>query len=400
MLNRRWLRVLALLLGLSLVAAACGDDDDTEAATEDTAADETEDTAAEDEPAEGEEPADEGDDASAAGDVTLDDLCTEAKDAGVEAPEGYVVRLITDIGKIDDQTFNQFAYEGMKAAEECFGFETSYIETASEADYARNIATSLEGGPDLIITTGFLLATDTLEAAEANPEVNFIGIDQFQPEFPPNYIGVQFREDEGGCLAGVAAGLLTETNVIGVVGGREDVPPVVRYVNAYESCAKQVNPDVSVLSIYNESFNAPEKGASDASQFIGEGADVIFGAGGPTGSAGVVQATTQGLWGIGVDQDEYFSTFDGGSAAGADRLATSAVKRVDLGVFENIVAALSGEFEGGLYTLSAENGGITYAPPHDADVPQEVLDALEETRVALAEGSFEIGVDPVTGLPE
>lgn len=399
MLNRRWLRVLALLLGLSLIAAACGDDD-AETATDDTAADETEDTAADEEPAD--EPADEGEDDGDAADsqVSLDDLCTEAKDAGVEAPEGFVVRLITDIGKVDDQTFNQFAYEGMKAAEECFGFETSFIETASEADYARNIATSLEGDPDVLITVGFLLATDTLEAAEANPETRFIGIDQFQEEFPENYIGVQFREDEGGCLAGVAAGLLTETNVVGVVAGREDVPPVVRYVNAYESCAKQVNPDVQVLSIYNEAFNTPDKGASDASQFIGEGADVIFGAGGPTGSGGVVEATTQGLWGIGVDQDEYFSTFDGGSAAGADRLATSAVKRVDLGVFQNIVAALSGEFQGGLFTLSAENGGITYAPPHDADVPQEVLDALEETRVALAEGTFEIGVDPVTGLPE
>ncbi|HEU5082237.1 MAG TPA: BMP family ABC transporter substrate-binding protein [Acidimicrobiales bacterium] len=391
--------MLALLLGLSMIAAACGDDD-AETATDDTVADETEDTAADEEPAD--EPADEGEGGGDAADsqVSLDDLCTEAKDAGVEAPEGFVVRLITDIGKVDDQTFNQFAYEGMKAAEECFGFETSYIETASEADYARNIATSLEGDPDVLITVGFLLATDTLEAAEANPETLFIGIDQFQEEFPENYIGVQFREDEGGCLAGVAAGLLTETNVVGVVAGREDVPPVVRYVNAYESCAKQVNPDVQVLSIYNEAFNTPDKGASDASQFIGEGADVIFGAGGPTGSGGVVEATTQGLWGIGVDQDEYFSTFDGGSAAGADHLATSAVKRVDLGVFQNIVAALSGEFQGGLFTLSAENGGITYAPPHDADVPQEVLDALEETRVALAEGTFDIGVDPITGLPE
>lgn len=392
MLNRRWLRVLALLLGLSLIATACGDDD-AETATADPAADETEDTTDDTEaPAEGEGDAGE--------EVTLDDLCTEAKDAGVEAPEGFVVRLITDIGKVDDQTFNQFAFEGMKAAEECFGFQTSYIETTSEADYARNIATSLEGTPDILITVGFLLATDTLDAAQANPEVKFIGVDQFQEQFPENYVGVQFREDEGGCLAGVAAGLLTETNVIGVVAGREDVPPVVRYVNAYESCAKQVNPDVQVLSIYNEAFNTPDKGASDASQFIGEGADVIFGAGGPTGSGGVVEATTQGLWGIGVDQDEYFSTFDGGKAAGADHLATSAVKRVDLGVFENIVAALKGEFQGGLYTLSAENGGITYAPPHDADLPQEVLDALEETRAALASGTFDIGVDPVTGLPE
>lgn len=396
MLNQRWMRLLALLLGLSLIAAACGDDDDTATDTTDDTSEETSEG-----PDTSEEPT--GDGASgdvASADVSLDDLCAEAKEAGVEVPDDYVVRLITDIGKVDDRTFNQYAYEGMVAAEECFGFETSFIETASEADYARNIATSLEGDPDVLITVGFLLATDTLEAAEANPETRFIGIDQFQEEFPENYVGVQFREDEGGCLAGVAGGLLTETNVIGVVAGREDVPPVVRYVNAYESCAKQVNPEVTVLSIYNEAFNTPDKGASDASQFIGEGADVIFGAGGPTGSGGVVEATTQGKWGIGVDQDEYFSTFDGGAAAGADRLATSAIKRVDIGVFQNIVAALSGDFAGGLFTLEAANGGITYAPSHDADVPQEVLDQLEETRVALAAGTFDIGVDPITGLPE
>lgn len=389
--NRRWFRLLALLLGLALVAAACGDDDDTDTST-DAPSDEAPDDTGDD----GDEPS--GDEAEAA--VTLDDRCAEAQELGIEVPDDFTVRLITDIGKVDDRTFNQFAFEGMEAAAECFDFETSFIETASEADYAKNIATSLDGSPDLIVTVGFLLATDTLAAAEDNPEVNFLGIDQFQPEFPPNYVGVQFREDEGGCLAGVAAGLLTESNVIGVVAGREDVPPVVRYVNAYESCAKQVNPDVSVLSIYNEAFNTPDKGASDAQQFLGEGADVIFGAGGPTGSGGVVEATTQGAWGIGVDQDEYFSTFDGGNAAGADKLATSAIKRVDLSVFDNIVRLLQGEFEGGLFTLTAENGGITYAPPHDADVPQEVLDELEATRQALADGSFEIGVDPVTGLPE
>lgn len=393
--NRRWFRVLALLLGLSLIAAACGDDDDTATTddTEDDAGDTGDDT--------GDDSGDSGDDAGSDADaaVSLDDRCAEAQAAGVEAPDDFVVRLITDIGKVDDRTFNQFAFEGMEAAADCFGFETSFIETASEADYATNIATSLEGSPDAIVTVGFLLATDTLEAAENNPDVSFIGVDQFQPEFPDNYVGVQFREDEGGCLAGVAAGLLTESGVIGVVGGREDVPPVVRYVNAYESCAKQANPDVTVLSTYNESFNDPAKGASDAQQFLGEGADVIFGAGGPTGSAGVVEATKAGAWGIGVDQDEYFSTYDGGSAEGADKLATSAIKRVDLSVFDNIVNLITGDFAGGLFTLTAENGGITYAPSHDAAVPQDVLDALEETRVALAEGTYDIGVDPITGLP-
>ena len=383
-MKKRNLRLLSGLLALGLLAAACGDDDSTDTGSSST-------TAPDDSGSGGDE---------SAAQVSLDDLCTEAKEAGTVAPEGFTVRLVTDIGKVDDRTFNQYAYEGMKAAEECFDFETSFIETVSEADYAKNIATTLEGGPDVVITVGFLLATDTLTAANANAGTNFIGIDQFQPEFPDNYVGVLFNEDEGGYLAGVLAASLSETGTIGVVGGREDVPPVVKLVNGYEAGAKSVNPDINVLSVYNESFNDTAKGESDADQFIGEGADVIFGAGGKTGSAGVVEATSQGLWGIGVDQDEYFSTFDGGAAPGADRLATSAVKRVDLGLFDQIVRVLDGSFAGGPYALTAENGGITYAPFHDADIPDDVAATLEETRQGLADGSIETGLDPVTGLPQ
>jgi basic membrane lipoprotein Med (substrate-binding protein (PBP1-ABC) superfamily) len=377
LLQRRWLRLLAVLIALTLVAAACGDDSDSDTST----GDDTDQTDTE------------------SSEVSLDDLCQEAQDAGVEAPDGFVVRLITDIGKVDDRTFNQFAFEGMEAAKECFGFETSFIETQSEADYAANIATSLEGDPDAIVTVGGLLATDTLAAAEANPEVSFIGVDQFQAEYPENYLGALFREDEGGYLAGVAAATLSESGVIGVVGGREDVPPVVRYVNAYETGAQSVNPDIEVLKIFNESFNDPAKGASDAQQFIGDGADVIFGAGGPTGSAGVKAATEQGLFGIGVDQDEYGSTFDDGAAPGSEFIATSAIKRVDISVFEGIVALLDGSFAGGIAAYDAANGGVTYAPSHDAEVPDGFLATLEETRQALAEGSIDIGVDPITGEP-
>jgi basic membrane protein A len=383
----RMTRAIAVATVLALGLGACGDDDDDTTAEEDAPTTE----------GEGEGEGDAG--ATEGALVTLEDECEAAQADGVEAPEGFRVNLVTDIGRIDDGTFNQFAYEGMTAAEECFGFETSYIETVSEADYATNIATTLSDQPDVVITNGFLIATDTLAAAEDNTDVNFIGIDQFQEEFPPNYVGVLFREDQGGYLAGVLAASLSESGVIGVVGGREDVPPVVRFVNAYETGAQSVNPDIRVLSVYNESFTTPDKGASDAAQFIGEGADVIFGAGGQTGSGGVAAAAEQGVWAIGVDQDEYFTTFNGGDAAGSEYLATSAIKRVDLAVFRNIVAAIQGEFEGGVYTLEAANDGITYAPFHDAEIPEDVAATLEETRQGLADGSIDTGVDPVTGLP-
>lgn len=409
MLHRR-VAMLALLLILSLVAAACADDADdaaegeaSEAVEEVTAEEEatteeaTEAATEAEEPteSEGTEEATEGDDVATA--QTLEEACTAYE--GVEVPEDFNVGLVTDIGRVDDGTFNQFAYDGMIAASECLGFETDFIETASEADYATNISTILENDPEVVVTVGFLIADATLTAATENPDVNFIGIDQFQEEFPENYVGILFREDQGGFLAGAMAALLSESGTVGVVGGLEVVPPVVRFVNGFTTGAQYVNPDINVLSAYTDSFTDPAQGQSVAQQFLGEGADVIFGAGGQTGSGAIAAAAEAGAWAIGVDQDEYFTTFGGGSSPGADRLATSAVKRVDLGTFIQIGDVLAGSFAGGIFTLDAANGGITYAPFHDADIPEDVATEIEAIRAGLADGSIETGVDPVTGLP-
>jgi basic membrane lipoprotein Med (substrate-binding protein (PBP1-ABC) superfamily) len=379
---KRTVRLLAGLVALGLLVASCSSDDNDSSSSGST----TTSAAA----ASG----------ASSGQVSLADVCKQAKDAGVKAPAGFTVRLVTDVGKIDDRTFNQYAYEGMRSAAKCFGFRTSYIETVSEADYAKNIDTTLQSHPAVVVTVGFLLGDATLAAAKANPTVKFIGVDQFQPTYPVNYVGLQYNEDEGGYMAGVLAASLSKTGTIGVVGGRQDVPPVVKLVNGYKAGATSVNPSIKVLSVYNDSFTDPTKGKSDAEQFIGEGADVIFGAGGKTGSAGVQDATQKGVWGIGVDQDEWYSTFESGKAPGADKLASSAVKRVDLGVFEQIVAALDGSFKGQVFVLTAANGGITYAPFHGAKIPAKVAAKLEATRKGLADGSITTGIDPVTGLPK
>ncbi|MBU1226825.1 MAG: BMP family ABC transporter substrate-binding protein, partial [Actinobacteria bacterium] len=377
---------IAVLLAFALVVAACGDD---EAATTTEATEAPTTTAAVTTTTEAVP--------TASGLVTLEEEC--ATYGGLTAPEGFRVNLVTDIGKVDDGTFNQFAYDGMVGALTCFGItESDYIETASEADYAANIGTSLTQEPDVMVTVGFLLTDATGAAATDNPDVSFIGIDQWMLEYPANMVGVLFNEHEGGFIAGAMAASLTASGVVGVVGGREDVPPVVKFVNGYEAGAKYINPDIRVLSVYNESFGDPAKGASDAAQFMGEGADVIFGAGGPTGSGGVKAAAEAGAWGIGVDQDEYFTTFAGGTAPGSEYLATSAMKRVDLAVFRNIAAAIDGSFAGGMYVLTAANDGITYAPFHDAMIPAEVAAAVEAIRAGLADGSIQTGICGIDGL--
>jgi basic membrane protein A and related proteins len=312
------------------------------------------------------------------------------------------VCLVTDLGRVNDGTFNQYAYEGMVRAAEDFGLDTTYIETQAQTDYATNIGTCVDEGNDIIVTVGFLIADGTAAAAAANPDILFIGVDQFVVEPLPNYVGLQFREDQGGFLAGAIAAMMTESGVVAGVYGI-DIPPVVKFRNGFEQGVAYINEqmgtEVTALGVYIDDFVAPDRGAAAAEQFIGEGADVIFGAGGPTGSGGIAFAASEGAYVIGVDQDEYFTTFGAGETEGADRIISSAVKRVDNGVYQMIEAAVNGEPfpESGMFVLSVENEGIGFAPAHDSDVPEEVTAMMEEILAGLIDGSIETGVDPVTG---
>lgn len=307
------------------------------------------------------------------------------------------VCLVTDVGRINDGTFNQFAYEGMTKAADDFNLDNTFIETQAQTDYAKNIQTCIDEGYDIVVTVGFLIADATSAAATANPDVYFIGVDQFFAEAPANLVGIQFREDEAGFLVGAMAASMTESGTVAGVYGI-DIPPVVKYRNGFEQGARYINPDINLLGVYIASFTSPDLGATAAEQFIGEGADVIFGAGGPTGSGGITYAASQGVKVIGVDQDEYNTTFGGGETPGAEYLITSALKRVDVGVYDMIEAVVNGDgFPGAIYVLSTANGGISFAPAHDADVPQEVTDKVSEIESELADGMLSTGVDPVTG---
>jgi len=322
--------------------------------------------------------------------------------AALHAQEPLIesVCLVTDVGRVNDGTFNQFAYEGMERAAEDFGLDTTFIETTAQTDYTANIETCLNEEYDAIVTVGFLIADATRAAAEANPDTYFIGVDQFFADNPlPNLVGIQFREDQAGFLVGAMAALMTESGTIGGVYGI-DIPPVVKFRNGYEQGAMYINPDINVLGVYIDSFTAPDRGATAAEQFIGEGADVIFGAGGPTGSGAISFAAAEGVMVIGVDQDEYFTTFGGGETPGAEYLITSALKRVDNGVYQMVEALVNGGEgwpEGSIYILEVANDGIGFGEAHDSSVPEEVTAQVEEVLAGLIDGSIETGVDPVTG---
>jgi basic membrane protein A and related proteins len=319
------------------------------------------------------------------------------------------VCLITDVGRVNDKTFNQFAYEGMVRAAEDFSLESTFIETTSQTDYRANMDTCISEGYDVIVSVGFLMADATVQAANENPDVYFIGVDQFimdNPdtadvnEAPANMVGVQFREDQAGFLAGAMAALMTESGIVGGVYG-VDIPPVKKFRNGFEQGARYINPDISLLGVYIDSFAAPDRGAAAAEQFLGEGADVIFGAGGPTGSGAITFAAGEGAYVIGVDQDEYLTTFGEGETPGAENIITSAVKRVDQAVYLSIEALVNGDMEafngGGVRVLSADNDGVAFAVSHEADVPEEVIDQVSEIFTGMQNRSVVTGVDPVSG---
>ena len=317
--------------------------------------------------------------------------------------------LVTDLGRVNDGTFNQFAHEGAVAVSDDFELDYNFIETVSEADYTNNIQTCVDNGADAVVTVGFLIQDATAAAAEANPDVYFVGVDQFVVDGPENFVGLQFREDQAGFLVGALAALVAndagEDTIAGVYG--IDVPAVVRFRNGYEQGALYINPEwetgTNILGAYADSFVDQAQGISLANQFIGEGAFVIFGAGGPLGSAAIAEAASQGVYAIGVDQDEYNTTFAGGETEGAEYLISSALKRVDNGVYEAISFLAEGdmdawgEFAGGNYLLDASVDGVGFAPAHDAEVDEALYDEVAHILDLLVAECISTGVDSVSG---
>lgn len=301
------------------------------------------------------------------------------------------IALVTDVGKVTDGTFNQFAYEGLKRAEKDLGVEIAFIETVNSADYEKNLDKFATEKYDLIIGVGFLM-TDAIKASASKyPDLKFAIVDGLVDDASiKNVKSLLFAEDEAAFLVGALAAQMSKSGKIGVVGGVE-IPPVKKLVLGYEAGAKYVNPDIQVLQVYIPSFTDPAQGAEAAKNQISEGADVIFGAGGQTGSGGIQAAAEGNVWVIGVDQDEYNTTFKGGPAP---KLLTSALKRVDNAVFDVIKEVQAGTFAGGVYTGNAANGGVDYAEKHDAEIPAEVTAKVDEIKKGLADGSIKTNVKP------
>ncbi len=321
---------------------------------------------------------------------------TGAADSGASAGGEFKVGLVTDVGRVNDRSFNQSAWEGVVAAADMLGLaddDIKYIETQDAKDYADNIQQFIDADYNVIVSVGFALGDATTVAAKENPNVFFIGVDQFQGELIPNIAGLIFNEDHSGYLAGVLAGSLSQTGTIAAVLGTDLVPPVVAFNEGYVAGAQSVNPDINVISTYHpgeisQAFVDPEWGAATAKQALDQGADVIFGAGGITGNGALQEiATADGagetVFCIGVDTDQWNTV-----PAAQPCLVSSAMKLITPGVVDLVSLASEGNFPGGNYF-----GDADLAPFHDFDdmIPQELKDLLEATKAGLIDGSIDTG---------
>jgi basic membrane protein A len=314
----------------------------------------------------------------------------------------YKVGLVTDVGKLADKSFNYDSFNGVldAQADTTLCVKGKAIESSTEEDYPKNIGQFVDQKYDMIVTVGFKLGDATIKAAKANPTIKFAMVDfaDFaelgKPSHPANLIGLTFKEDQPGFLAGALAGLMTKTNVIGAVAGLVTVPPVVNYVKGYENGAKYTNPKVTVLKIYQpesgaKSFNDPDWGKQQALTFFGQNADIIFGVGGNTGNGGLVAAKEKGKMCIGVDVDQYISYPDVASC-----LITSAQKHLRQAVKASIVSMTNGSFKSGLQVFDISNDGIGLAPYHDWDskISPDIKAKVTDITNKIKDGSLKTGV--------
>jgi basic membrane protein A len=312
---------------------------------------------------------------------------TEADCAKAEV---VCIGLVTDVGEVDDKSFNQSAWEGaQQAAKELDGI-ANYVETKDAKDYSANMQLFIDKGYDYLVTVGFAMGTATVEAAKANPNVKFVGVDQGQwAETVPNVIGLIFHEDQSGFLAGALAAQMTKTNTIAAVLGTDLVPPVVAFKEGYEAGAKYINPSINVISTYHPggldvAFTDPEWGATTAAQAIQNGADIVFGAGGKTGNGALIEvAGNAGLYCIGVDTDQWETVPEAHPC-----LISSAMKLIT----PSLVTLLK-DAQAGTWTAGNYYGAAGLAPYHDFDskIPAEVKTKITEIDAGLKDGSITTG---------
>jgi basic membrane protein A len=307
----------------------------------------------------------------------------------------FNVGLVTDVGKLSDKSFNANAWQGVQdaVADSTLCVKAKVIESTQATDYQKNMQLFIDQKYDMIVTVGFLLGDDTLAVAKANPKIKFAIVDYAYDKPPANLTGLVFREDQAGFLAGIVAAKMSKTGTIGGVYGL-DIPPVHKYRVGYETGAKYAVSSIKTLGVFQppsgaKSFNDPDWGKQQATAMFGQGADVVFGAGGNTGNGALLAAVQANKTCVGVDVDQYVSYPDAQKC-----LVTSAEKHISVAVKTAITNAVKKTWPtSGVLLFDAKNQGVGISPYHnfDSQVPADVKAMVTAAAAKLADGSLATG---------
>lgn len=307
---------------------------------------------------------------------------------------GFCVGLVTDVGKVDDKSFNQSAWQGAKTAAAALKGFAKYIETQDPKDYASNIDLFVSKKYNVIVTVGFLMADATAIAAAKYPDVKFIGVDQYNASSATNYTGLGFPEDKAGFIVGYLGGYLTKSGkTAAIAGGPSSIPPVRKFIEGFQNGVayaakeqkKKYPKSSTVYYTGANAFNDPAWGASTATQYLTQGYDVIFAAGGKTGNGGLARvAKKKGAFCIGVDTDQWNTVPEAQPC-----LVTSAMKNIPQGVQVLVKQVKSGTFAGGNFL-----GSVGAAPYHAlaSKVPAAVKAKVKALTAKVLAGTVATGV--------
>jgi basic membrane protein A len=299
---------------------------------------------------------------------------------------GISVGLVTDTGGVNDRGFNEFSIAGLDQAADELGVETRIYVSASEDDYLPNLTEAAEDGHELVISVGFLLTPSTTQIATEYPDTSFAGVDHFfggegceeaKTCEQPNALGMVYPSEEAGYLAGIIAALTTESKTVSSVGGIK-IPPVDNWIAGFQQGVADTDPSVKTLNAYSQDFVDQAKCKEIALDQISQGSKVVFQVAGQCGLGALDAAKEKGVQGIGVDADQAYL---------GEHVLTSALKKVDVAVFDAIKRVQDGSFKGGTDVIATvENGGVGLGKISPAG--EKYADQLKEITDQIAAGEI------------
>lgn len=293
------------------------------------------------------------------------------------------VGMVTDVGGVNDQSFNQSAWEGLQKAKKEFGIKASYQESKQDADYPANLETLYDAKNDLIWGIGFKMADAILTAAKQNPKQKYAIIDySYGAKTPPNVIGVMFKAEEGAFLAGYLAAKMSKSGTIGFIGGMS-VPIIHSFQYGFNAGAKYANKKINILEQYSESFTDAAKGKAIANQMIGKGADVVFHAAGAVGDGVIEAAKEKNKMAVGVDRDQNYLA--------PKNVITSSMKRIDNAIYNVVKDFIKGSFKGGsTIEYGLKDGAVDVAPTTSKMVPAILMEDISKLKKEIIEGKIKV----------